>query len=199
MSACCVYSLYRPAGTPCYVGEGLSNRPEQHLKLARSSSDYLYHRIRDMQNREGPIRVRTLYDGLAKSRALQLELALIREFGQEFGQDQLFNRKHNYGAHAYGHKPLPEVVDEVRREKHLWQLSAITRIRVSSQAQVAAERAGMQQFVEWTQEDGYSIWVDENALKNLDAIERPQRPSDDRSSALLRLAEFMRLVKQKAK
>ena len=69
MSACCVYSLYRPAGTPCYVGEGLSNRPEQHLKLARNSSDYLYHRIRDVQNREGPIRVRTLYDGLAKSRA----------------------------------------------------------------------------------------------------------------------------------
>jgi hypothetical protein len=193
----CVYSLFRPAGTPCYVGEGLPNRPAQHLKLARSSSAFLYHQIRDTQSREGPIRVRTLYDGLAKWRACQLELALIREFGMEFGQRQLFNCKHNYGASAYGHQPLPEVVAEVRREKHLWRLPALTRIYVANDALLVA---GLLSHAtpQWTDE-GWSLWIDATTLENLDAIEKPRRPSDDRSSAVLRLAEFMRLAKQKAK
>jgi len=193
---CCVYSLYRPAGTPCYVGEGAPERPDQHLLLARSSSDYLYHRIRETQA-EGPIRVRTLYQGLAKWRALQLELALIREFGKEFGQRQLFNRKHNYAGHAYGHHPLPEAVAQVRRDKHLWRLPALTRICVSHDALLVA-RSLPHATPQWTDE-GWSLWVDGNTLENLDAIKKPRRPSDDRSSAVLRLAEFMRLAKEKAK
>ena len=54
--------------------------------------------------------------GVAKWRARQLELALIREFIEELGPDALFNTNGRYGR-----GPLPEAITTVRRRKHLWR------------------------------------------------------------------------------
>jgi hypothetical protein len=120
---CCVYGLFRPDGTPCYVGEGGTNRPEQHLVLARSSSQHLYYQIREVQKTQGPIRTRILYQGVAKWKALKLEWALIKEFLNEFGREALFNRKGIYYEHP-GHSP--HAVAQVRADKHLWRLASLT-------------------------------------------------------------------------
>jgi hypothetical protein len=121
----CVYGLYRQAGTPFYVGEGIPDRPFQHLAHARNNRPgYLYHQMRDMWSRGEAVRVRKLYEGLAKWRARDLENALIREFLKEFGPGVLFN--HNGKYLSGGREPSPEAVARVRRDKHLWRLPAFT-------------------------------------------------------------------------
>ena len=188
---CCAYSLYRPAGTPCYVGEGLPRRPGQHLPFARNNHPhYLYRLIREAESREGPIRVRTLYEGVAKWRAKQLEKALIGAFRKEFGYQTLFNRKVYRGAIIF-----PQALARVRRDKHKWRLPALTCIYVSEAAMIEARRVlDLHEAPRRNRpKRGCYVWVDESTLKNLETI---RQGSGGYSKPLLRLAEFTRLAER---
>ena len=56
----------------------------------------------------------------------------------------------------------------MRREKHLWRLPALTRIRVSNDALLVAGSLP-RAMAQWTEEQGWSLWVEEGQMTELPA------------------------------
>jgi hypothetical protein len=122
-----VYACFDVEGWPFYIGEGSKNRPENHVKLARTGKGAFYARLREMLGRGDPIRFEKLYSDLDKALAIQVERALLSELG-DHRYGGLLTNKIGYGWERPAGR---DVIQNDPRRRRKWRIAAVKAERVT--------------------------------------------------------------------
>lgn len=101
-----VYAMFRPDGTPCYVGKG---RGWRHVKKTSRSR----HLLSIMNANGGRLPTEKILEGLTESQAFDLEAVLIRLIGRETNGGPLVNQTDG-GDGVSGMRHSAEVRERMR-------------------------------------------------------------------------------------
>lgn len=93
---CYVYALFRPDGTPCYIGKGSGGRVKEHARSARTGKKGRLPAI--IRKAGGDIPYVIIHKDLDDATAYAYEEALIRAVGIERDGGPLVN--HGYGGNG---------------------------------------------------------------------------------------------------
>lgn len=143
-----VYVIFRPCGTPCYVGKGTGNRYRVHFR--KSSNPHLARIIA----KYGELPVVIARSGMTESEAFETEVALISAIGRAPHSGPLVNLTIG-GEGGSGSKRTPESLARMsaaQRGKKMpaaWLAAQIGKVISENQrAKIAASLTGKTQTSE---------------------------------------------------
>lgn len=139
-----VYALFRPDGSPCYVGKGKSDRWRHNGKYGRN-----YHLLRIIAKAkaEGQEIVRVkLAEDLTEGEALDLEAFFIASVGREAHGGLLVNLSDGGERGPVGYQWTPEQREahgaKRRGKKHGWGAAISAAMKQSDKVLANASKAG---------------------------------------------------------
>jgi hypothetical protein len=86
-----VYALFRPDGTPCYVGKGSGSRWKNHEWMVRAGLHYNKHLASIISNAGGALQKFKIRTGLTNKQSKEYEVAFIASYGRVTNGGTLVN------------------------------------------------------------------------------------------------------------